>query len=270
MVLSDVRLSALITGASSGIGAAYAERLAAGGYDLILVARRRDRLEALAERLRQDYARDVEIQPADLGEPRDLERIETLLRTRGDINILVNNAGLGAIGSSATADPQAVQSLIAINVLALTRLSLAVAPVFAARDRGTIINIGSVIAVIPSPGGAAYSGSKAYVLNFTRSLQIEFSKTNVKVQAVMPGPVRTEFFGDHKPPFPEDLFMSAETLVDIALRALDQGEMVCWPTLHDMQVWTNFDDARRLLTRAVSQDAIPPERYGIAAPEPTV
>ncbi|HEX7759641.1 MAG TPA: SDR family oxidoreductase [Caulobacteraceae bacterium] len=266
--MSDVRLFALITGASSGIGAAYAERLAARGYDLILVARRRDRLEALAQQLRRHYGRQVEIHPADLGAPHDLDRIETLLRTRKDIALLVNNAGLGALGPSVSADPQAVQSLIAINVLALTRLSLAAAPAFATRDQGTIINIGSVIAVIPSPGGAAYSGSKAYVLNFTRSLQIEFSKTKVKVQAVMPGPVRSEFFGDRKPPFPEDLFMSAETLADIALRALDQGELMCWPTLHDLQVWTNFEEARQRLTRAVSQDALPPERYGIASAEP--
>ena len=262
--MTDSRTCALITGASSGIGAAYAERLAARGYDLILVARRRDRLETLAEQLRQDYGRQVEIHAADLGTSQDLERIETLLRTREDIALLVNNAGLGALGSSVSVDPQAVQSLIAINVLALTRLSLAAAPAFAARNQGAIINIGSVIAVIPSPGGAAYSGSKAYVLNFSRSLQIEFSETNVKVQVVMPGPVRTEFFGESKPPFPEDLFMSAETLVDIALRALDQDELVCWPTLHDLQTWTAFDDARRTLSKAVSQNAVPPVRYGLA------
>jgi short-subunit dehydrogenase len=267
MHLSDVRLTALITGASSGIGAAYAERLAARGYDLILVARRRDRLEALAARLQQDYGRAVEVETADLAAPEDLERIEALLRTREDLAILVNNAGLGALGPSLSADARAVETLVNINVLALTRLSLAAAPAFAARDQGAIINIGSVIGVIPSPGGAAYSGSKAYVLNFTRSLQIEFSKTNVKVQVVMPGPVRSEFFGDRPPPFPDDLFMSAETLADIALRALDQGELVCWPTLHDTQVWSTFDNARRDLVRAISQDAVPPVRYGLAAPE---
>lgn len=266
--MSDVRPFALITGASSGIGAAYAERLAVRGYDLILVARRRDRLEALAARLRQDHGRRVEIHPADLGNPDDLARIEGLLRARDDISVLVNNAGLGAGAPSVSADPDAVETLVKINVLALTLLCLAAAPKFAAQDQGTIINIGSVIAVIPSPTAAAYSGSKAYVLNFSRSLQIEFAKSNVKVQAVMPGPVRTEFFGDRPPPFPDELFMSPETLVDIALRALDQGEMVCWPTLHDLQAWTAFDDARRALSKAVSQNAAPPERYGMTAPEP--
>jgi hypothetical protein len=266
--LSDFRSFALITGASSGIGAAYAERLAARGHDLILVARRRDRLEALAARLRKDHGRVVEVHPADLGDPDDLARIESLLRSREEIDVLVNNAGVGAIGPSVTADPDAVETLVRINVLALTLLCLAATPRFSARDHGTIINIGSVIGVIPWPAAAAYSGSKAYVLNFTRSLQLEFSKTKVRVQAVMPGPVRTEFFGDRPPPFPDELFMSAKTLVDIALRALDQGETVCWPTLHDLQAWTAFDDARRTLSKALSQNAVPPERYGLAAPQP--
>lgn len=268
--MSDKKGFALITGASSGIGVAYAERLAARGHDLVLVARRRDRMEELAARVRQTYGRQVEIHVADLAQPDDLARIEDLLRTRDDIDVLVNNAGLGAIGASASVDADAVENLIKINVLALTRLCLATTPRFAAQDRGLIINIGSVIAVIPAPTSAAYSGSKAYVMNFSRSLQIEFSKTNVKIQLVMPGPVRSEFFGDNPPPFPDELFMSAETLVAIAFNALDQGELVCWPTLHDAQIWTTFDDARRSLTRAVSQNAIPPERYGLAAPEPAV
>ncbi|HEX7947711.1 MAG TPA: SDR family NAD(P)-dependent oxidoreductase, partial [Phenylobacterium sp.] len=190
----------------------------------------------------------------------------SLVRDRDDIGVLVNNAGLGAGAPSVSADPDAVETLVKVNVLALTLLCLAATPRFAARDEGLIINIGSVIAVIPSATAAAYSGSKAYVLNFSRSLQSEFSKTNVKVQLVMPGPVRTEFFGDRPPPFPDELFMSPETLADIAFRALDQGELVCWPTLHDPQLWTNFEDARRTLARAVSQDAVPPARYGLAVP----
>ena len=265
--MSDIRISALVTGASSGIGAAYAARLAARGHDLILVARRRDRLEELAARLRQEHGRQVEVHPADLGNPEDLARIEALVRERDDIGVLVNNAGLGAGAPSVSADAEAVETMIKINVLALTRLCLAVTPRFAARDDGLIINLGSVSAVIPAPAAAAYSGSKAYVLNFSRSLQIEFSKTNVKVQVILPGPVRTEFFGDRPPPFPDSLFMSPETVVDIGFRALDQGELVCWPTLHDLQSWTTFDDARRVLSKAISQDAIPPLRYGLAVPE---
>ena len=263
--MSETRAVALVTGASSGIGAAYADRLAARGFDLILVARRADRLEALAERLRQTHGRTVEIEPADLGEAADLARIEALVRTRDDVEILVNNAGVGALGPSASPDVAAVDALVRVNVLALTRLSLAASPRFAKADRGTIINIGSVIGVIPSPGGAAYSGSKAYVLNFSRSLQMEFAKSSVKVQAVMPGPVRTEFFGDRPAPFAEHQFMTAETLVDAALAGLDHGELVCFPTLHEPQEWAAFEDARRSLAKAVTTTGEPAARYGVGA-----
>jgi short-subunit dehydrogenase len=256
---------ALITGASSGIGAAYADRLAGRGFDLILVARRRDRLEILAERLRRTHGCNIEVFPADLGDASDLSRVEALIRTRQDIEVLVNNAGLGALGPSASVDAKAVDTLVKVNVLALTHLSLAAVPGFAQRNRGTIINLGSIIAIIPSPGGASYSASKAYVLNFSRSMQLEFAKTNVKVQVVMPGPVRSEFFGEQKPPFPDQLFMSAETLVDSALSALDQGELVCFPTLHDETVWAAFDGARGALAKAITQDGKPAERYKITS-----
>jgi uncharacterized protein len=256
---------ALITGASSGIGAAYADRLAGRGFDLILVARRQERLDGLAERLRKTHGRNIEVFPADLGNAGDLARVEALIRTRQDIEILVNNAGLGALGPSASVDAKAVDTLVKVNVLALTHLSLAAVPGFAQRNRGTIINLGSIIAIIPSPEGASYSASKAYVLNFSRSMQLEFAKTNVKVQVVMPGPVRSEFFGEQKPPFPDQLFMSAETLVDSALSALDQGELVCFPTLHDEAAWTTFDSARGALAKAVTQDGKPAERYKVTS-----
>jgi len=264
--MRDIRISALVTGASSGIGAVYADRLAARGHDLILVARRRDRLESLATRLRKDHGCRVEIHPADLRDRDDLVRIEALVRERDDIGVLVNNAGLGAGAPSVSADPDTVETLVKVNVLAPTLLCLAATPRFAARDDGLIINIGSVSAVIPSATAAAYSASKAYVFTFSQSLQREFSKTKVKAQVVMPGPVRTEFFGDRPPSIPDELFMSPETVVDIAFRALDQGELMCWPTLHDLQAWTAFDDARRALSKAISQDAIPPVRYGLAVP----
>jgi len=171
---------ALITGASSGIGAAYADRLAGRGFDLILVARRQERLDGLAERLRKTHGRNIEVFPADLGNAGDLARVEALIRTRQDIEILVNNAGLGALGPSASVDAKAVDTLVKVNVLALTHLSLAAVPGFAQRNRGTIINLGSIIAIIPSPEGASYSASKAYVLNFSRSMQLEFRKDQCK------------------------------------------------------------------------------------------
>lgn len=191
--MSNHQRFAVVTGASSGIGAAYAERMAERGYNLILVARRRNRLEEIASKIQAKTKRAVEIVTADLGDPADLLRIEALLTEREDIDVLINNAGLGALGPTSKVAAAALENLIKINVLALTRLTHAVLPGFLRRNSGTIINIASIIAVMPTPSGAGYSGTKGYVLNFTRSLQMELAKTNVTVQAVLPGPVRTEF-----------------------------------------------------------------------------
>jgi uncharacterized protein len=253
--------TALITGASSGIGAAYAERLAARGFDLVLVARRQERLDKAGETLRKAHGVSVESVSADLSRDNGVERLENLIRTRDDIELVINNAGLGALGPSTSINPESVDQLVRVNVLALTRLALAAVQKFAMRNRGKIVNIGSIVGFIPAPGGAAYSGSKAYVLNFTRSLQLEFANTGVQIQAVMPGPVRSEFFGAQKAPFPDHLFMTAETLVDAALSALDRGELICIPTLHDAGAWSQFEDARGALVKAVTQHGTPAARY---------
>jgi uncharacterized protein len=262
--MSNHHRFAVVTGASSGIGVAYAERMAERGYDLILVARRRDRLEDVAKRIEIKTNRRVEIATADLADAKDLLRIEALLIEREDIDILINNAGLGALGPTSKVTADALENLIKINILALTRLTHAALPAFLRCNSGTIINIASVIAVMPTPSGAGYSGSKAYVLNFTRSLQMELAKTSIIVQAVLPGPVRTEFFevsGLAAAPFPNELFMSAEQLVDTALQALDQGELVCFPSLENASLWTGFEDARVDLSRALMQSGQPATRY---------
>ena len=253
----------IVTGASSGIGVAYAERMAERGYDLILVARRRDRLEDVAKRIQIKAKRTVEIVIADLADAKDLLRIEALLTEREDIDVLINNAGLGALGPTSKVTADALENLIKINILALTRLTHAALPGFLRRNSGTIINIASMIAVMPTPSGAGYSGSKAYVLNFTRSLQMELAKTSIIVQAVLPGPVRTEFFeaSGLTAPFPSELFMSADQLVDTSLQALDQGELVCFPSLENASLWTGFEDARIALSRALMQSGKPATRY---------
>ncbi|WP_315802358.1 SDR family oxidoreductase [Bradyrhizobium sp. SZCCHNS3002] len=259
---------AVVTGASSGIGFAYAERLAERGFHLILVARRRDRLEEIAGRIRNKTARTVEVVSADLGNAADLLRLETLLTERDDIEVLINNAGLGALGPTSKVPASALENLVKINVLALTRLTHAVLPGFLRRNSGTVVNIASIIALMPTPSGAGYSGTKGYVLNFSRSLQMELAKTGVTVQAVLPGPVRTEFFeasGLTEAPFPDELFMSAPELVDSALAALDQGELVCLPALEDMTLWTAFEDARATLIRALTSSGRPATRYSTSA-----
>jgi short-subunit dehydrogenase len=257
--MSNHHRFAVVTGASSGIGVAYAERMAERGYDLILVARRRDRLEDVAKRIEIKAKRMVEIVIADLADAKDLLRIEALLTEREDIDVLINNAGLGALGPTSKVTADALENLIKINILALTRLTHAALPGFLRRNSGTIINIASMIAVMPTPSGAGYSGSKAYVLNFTRSLQMELAKTSIIVQSV-----RTEFFeasGLTAAPFPSELFMSADQLVDTSLQALDQGELVCFPSLENASLWTGFEDARIALSRALMQSGKPATRY---------
>lgn len=256
--------TALVTGASSGIGAAYARQLAARGHDLILSARRQDRLDALAQQLRAAHGCKVEAWPADLANPQDLLRLEEALSTREDIAMLVNCAGLGALGPGATADTDAVDRMVKVNVLALTRLSLAAARAFARRQRGVIVNIGSILALMPVPGASGYSASKAYVLNFSRALQAELEPAGVTVQAVMPGMVRSEFFGGKPAPFPDHLFMEADTLVATALCALDQGERVCFPTLSDPAGWSGLEAARGALVKALTHSGEPAARYGVA------
>lgn len=263
--MSDSQRFAMITGASSGIGVAYAERLAKRGLNLILVARRQDRLEEIAASIRESD-RLVEIVVADLADAKDLLRVEALLSARSDIDVLINNAGLGALGSMAKVSADALENLIKINVVALTRLSHAVLPGFTQRNHGTIVNIASMIAVMPAPAAAAYSGSKAYVMNFTRSLQMEFAKTKIAVQAVFPGPVRTEFFeasGFKTAPFPDESFMSAEQLVDCALMALDRGELICFPSLDDVSNWTGFEESRVKLSQSLMKSGPPAARYSV-------
>ena len=254
---------ALVTGASSGIGATYAHRLAERGMNLILVARRRDRLEQLSSSLIDRFGVKVETIVADLADPHDLSTVAKLVDSRPNLEMLVNNAGLGALGASSSVDPQSVLQLVRVNVLALTMLCLAASPRFREAGRGAIINIGSNIAFKASPGAPAYCASKAYVLAFTRSMQAEFAGTNVKVQLVMPGPVRTEFFGDAKAPLPEHLFMSPEDLVDCAMVALDRGELICFPHLQDTAVWARYENVREELVDALHRTGLPASRYGL-------
>ena len=259
--MSIAKGTALITGASSGIGAMYADRLAARGHDVVLVARRKDRLETLADTLRFRHGHQVEVLAADLADEAGVAGVEEVVRETPDLAILVNCAGSGALGTGVMVEPAAVDAMLRVNVLALTRLSLLAARRFEPAGCGTIINIGSILAAMPVPGAGAYGGSKSYVLNFSRSLQAELTDSGVTVQVVMPGPVRSEFFGDKPPPFPDQLFMSPETLVDAALAALEQGETITFPNLPNLEVWRQFEGARGTLVKAVTQSGLAAPRY---------
>ncbi|SFO47796.1 hypothetical protein SAMN05443579_103239 [Variovorax sp. PDC80] len=259
--------TALITGASTGIGAVYAERLARRGHDLVLVARNKERLEALAERLVRETGRRVEVLAADLTATADLRRVEERLRSDERITLLLNNAGLGATATLLDSDPDQIDAMIQLNVVALTRLTRAVAPGFVARGGGALINIASIVALSPELLNGSYSGSKAYVVNLSQSLHHELGAKGVKVQAVLPGATRTDFWGIAGVPvehLPQEIVMSAEDLVDSALAGFDAGELITIPSLPDVEDWQRFDAARQALGPNLSR-SVPAARYANAA-----
>ncbi|PBI96123.1 Serine 3-dehydrogenase [Variovorax boronicumulans] len=259
--------TALITGASSGIGAVYADRLARRGFDLILVARNRERLAALAAKLSDETGRKVEVLPADLSDRKDIASVEAVLRTRGDITLLVNNAGFGAAGPLLGSDIDKMADMIELNVSALTRLTYAAVPGFVERGAGTLVNIASIVAISPETLNGVYGGTKAFVLALSQSLQHELKDKGVRVQAVLPGATATEFWGVAGVPMahlPKEIVMTAQDMVDAALAGLDQGEQVTIPALPDLAEWDAFDAARRAMSGRLSSTA-PAARYGAGA-----
>ena len=257
--------TALITGASSGIGAVYADRLAHRGHDLILVARDRQRLDALAIRLGEATGRSVQVLAADLNDKADLVRVEQELRTNAGITVLVNNAGMAMSGDLASADPERLESMIRLNVLAPSRLALAAIPGFVARGRGTLINISSVLALAPERFNGSYSGTKAYVLNLSLRLQQEVASKGVRVQVVLPGATRTSIWdkaGTDLASLPPNIVMDVDDMVDAALSGLDRGETVTIPSLPDTAQWEAYEAARLNMIPNLSRSS-PAARYGV-------
>lgn len=260
---SEHKGTALVTGASSGIGAIYADRLAKQGYDLILVARNAEKLRKLAAAISDKTGRSVEVIPADLGKGGDLKQVEELLRTDASITMLVNNAGIGATAPLLASNVDAMQSMIDINVTAPMRLAYAVAPAFVSRGRGTIINIASIVALSPETLNGVYGGSKAFVLAFSQSLHHELAGKGIRVQAVLPGATATDFWGIAGRPvehLPSEIVMSADAMVDAALAGLRQGELVTIPSLPDVADWQKFEAARNALRPNLSL-GVPARRY---------
>ncbi|WP_241301048.1 SDR family NAD(P)-dependent oxidoreductase [Burkholderia stabilis] len=257
----DHRGTALITGASSGIGAIYADRLARRGYDLILVARSRDRLAALAERITNDTQRSVEIVDADLNDRAALAAVEAKLKEDASITLLVNNAGIGTHTPLLDSDVDAMTRMIDLNVTALTRLTYAAVPGFVARGRGAVINIASIVAISPETLNGVYGGSKAFVLAFSQSLHHELAGNGVQVQAVLPGATATDFWQTGG--LPKEIVMSAPDMVDAALVGFDRGELVTIPSLHAGDEWDAYEAARRTMAPHLSADT-PAPRYAPA------
>lgn len=251
----------LITGASSGIGATYAQRFARRGHDLVLVARDKARLEALAKRLQEEHGVAVAVLQADLTESADLAAVEARLRDDARIGILINNAGMAQTGSFLQQTGDSLDRLITLNTTAPARLAAAVAPRFAQAGTGTIVNIGSVVGFAPELGMTVYGATKAFVLFLSQGLNVELAPKGVYVQAVLPAATRTEIWqrsGMDVNALPE--VMEVGELVDAALAGFDRRELVTIPPLHVAARWDALDGARQGLMSDIRQ-AHAAERY---------
>jgi hypothetical protein len=240
--------SVLITGASTGIGATYAERFARRGHDLVLVARDAARMKILADRLRQETGVAIDILQADLTNPVELATIETRLRDDDRIGILVNNAGAAMGGNFAEQATDDVARIVALNTTALVRLASAVAPRFVAAGNGSIINIASVVGLVPEFGQTVYGATKAFVLYLSQGLSFELSPKGVYVQAVLPAATRTEIWeraGVDLNTVPG--LMDVGEMVDAALIGFDRREPVTIPPLPDAGQWDAYQAARQAM-----------------------
>jgi short-subunit dehydrogenase len=267
--MSDINTqrTALVTGASSGIGAAYADRLARRGYDLIITGRDERRLAKVADDIRRDATREVTVLVADLAAPAGLAVVEQRLNTDARISLLVNCAG-GAIFSPVIgADAGEVAQLISLNVTSLTQLSIVAATVFAARGEGTIVNVSASPALMLNnaiPNNTFYGATKSYVLNFTQAMQQEVESRGVRVQVVLPGAVAgTSFWsesGTDLSAIPQSAVMPLGEVVDAAMAGLDSGEIVTIPSLPDSSDWDAYENARQALLPNISR-ATAADRY---------
>ena len=253
----------LITGASSGIGATYAERFAGRGHGLVLVARDNARLEALAARLRQETGVAIDVLPADLTQHDELATVEARLRGDATIGILINNAGVAQSGGFTDQSTDSIERLITLNTTALTRLAAAAAPRMAKAGEGAIVNIGSVVSLAPELGMSVYGATKAFVLFLSQGMSLELGPKGVYVQAVLPAATRTEIWersGIDVDTLPE--VMDVGEMVDAALVGFDRRESVTIPPLHVATRWDTLDATRQALLSDIRQAQVA-ERYRV-------
>jgi len=266
LINSCLKGTAVITGASSGIGAIYADQLASRGYDLILVARNRERLSAVAKRVSEDTGRSVEIIVANLGDRANLAEVEQILRTDASITLLVNNAGVGVPTPFLAADIDKIDQMIELNVTALVRLTYAVMPAFLERAKGAVINISSALRMAPELLNGVYGGTKAFVLAFGLSLHKEFSGRVIRVQTVVPGATATDFWDLSATPLnglPAGVVMNADDMIEAAIAGFELGEIITIPSLPDVADWETYEAARQNLIPKLSLSS-PAGRYASA------
>jgi len=255
----------VITGASSGIGAVVADRLARRGHDLILVGRDEERLNSVATRVSNENGRSARAIVADLTKKFDLEKVERILRNDASITALVNNAGVGAPAPFLDADIDRLAQMVELNVTALVRLSYAVLPPFLNRGSGSIINVASVVGIVPEILNGVYGGTKAFVIAFSRSLHKEFGPRGIRIQAILPGATATDFWDIAGTPLdqvPREMVMRVDEMVDAALAGFDQGELITIPSLPDVADWETYEAARQNLIPKLSL-SLPAARYHV-------
>lgn len=229
------QVTALITGASSGIGEAFAKELASQNYDLVIIARRKDRLEELARELKSNYSISVDVIQADISTEKGIERVEEYIKKAKNLDMFINNAGFGTRGNFSDVSPEKSISMINLHVLAVTRFCRAVLPDMIKRNKGSIINVSSLAALYPIKGNTIYKATKAYLNMFSRSLQNELKNFNIRVQALCPGFVYTgfhdtdEFKDFDRSSVPKWLWMSAEEVVKQSLKALRKNKVIFIP-----------------------------------------
>lgn len=256
------RARALVTGASSGIGASYAERLAHDGYDLVLVARRRERLEHLAERLRREADTHAEVLAADLTDAAALAQVEVRVAGDESLALLINNAGFGSYGPFVKVEPKVVDHLIDVHIRTVARLTRAALPGMVRRGTGGVINVASLLALSgsippnPLPHRTMYAGAKAFMVTFTQALAGELSGTGVRVQVCLPGLVATEFHTVQGMDLSKIPRMTADDVVTASLTAFAQGEVTCIPGLEDVSLLEHLTEMQRGVLRSANTPAL--------------
>jgi short-subunit dehydrogenase len=262
--MSGLNGTAVVTGATGGVGALYAAGLAERGHDLILVGRRQKALDAVINAVRQKADVKVDTILANLAESKDLARVEAQISNDPAITALINNAGAASFGPFAKQNSEAVDETTAVNITALTRLTHAVLPGFLARGAGSIVNIASVLAFHPWPEFSVYNASKAFVVSFSQALQGEVAGSGVLVQVVIPPAVDTDFWNKAGLPvsnLPAGAVMKPQHLVEAALKGLDRGESWVFPSLSEQTVWEDHQKTRQALVGGLMNGVLA-ARYG--------
>jgi short-subunit dehydrogenase len=261
--MSDLKGTAVVTGATGGVGALYAAGLAERGYDLLLVGRQQKTLDAVAKAVKQKANVKVETIVANLAEAKELARIEARISSDPAITTLINSATSVTFSPLAKLGLQALDETITVNITALTRLTHAVLPGLLARGAGAIVNMASVLAFHPWPEFSVYNASKAYVVSFSQALQGEVADKGVLVQVVTPPAVDTDFWNHAGLPvsnLPAGAVMKPQHLVDAALRGLDRGESWVFPSLSEQALWDDHQKTRQALVGGLMNGA-PAPRY---------